>query len=126
MTAIERIKSVQRGLESLVLVVDDIEAQRVMIAWTYYRPAVSDYSPGKKETVEAMAARLWAKVSPVDFKKLGALASVPASRCESAFYRLKMAGLVYPDGTISGPATDLLRGQITARIKGLIPKRRTP
>lgn len=92
---------------SLVLIIHDAAAQRVLQAWTFY-------------PIKAAKVSDWKHVEPIDFVKLAKMADVPASRCEPIFYRLRMARLVHPDGTISRIADQLIDGQVRAHIRGLI------
>ncbi len=122
MNALELLKAQAPGADSLVLIIGDAEAQRVMMAWTHYKPKHRDLKPKPKEAETELWTRLWNAVV-IDFEELSKIANVPATRCERMFYRLKRSNLVYPDGTIAGVATQLLNGQMMAHIRGFIARK---
>lgn len=125
MMMLELLKSQPPGAETLVLIISDVEAQRVMMAWTFYGPDTVDYPTRRKETAGRAWTRLWEAVEPVDFEELARLSNVPQTRCERIFYRLKRSNLVYPDGTMAGVATQLLSGQMMAHIHGFIGRKKS-
>ncbi len=126
MTALELIKARHPGAESLILIIDDPKAQRVVAAWPTLGPRMIDRPLKRRESFEHAAESLWQKAhDSFSMEDLADQADVAATRCERIFARLIRAGIVYPDGTISQEARDLLAGQVRAHIKGLIPKGKT-
>ena len=123
MTAIELLKSKTCGPESLILIIDDAAARRVTAAWAMLGPHNIDRRLRKKDTLNSVASELWTKAHALfSLQDLADQADVPVSRCERIFFRLIIAGIVYPDGTISRHATDLLAGHVMAHIRGIVPK----
>jgi hypothetical protein len=124
MTALELVKSNQTFGESLLLIIDDLPAQRVVAAWQTLGHHNVDRPLKAKENYESAAASLWAKAhESFSMAELATQADLPLSRCERIFYRLVRAAIIYPDGTISKLAKDLLAGQVMAHIRGYMPRK---
>ncbi len=122
MTALEITKSVEQ-YESLILIMDDLDAQKLMAAWQLYRPAFTDRAVRKGETVDDLWEKLWESVEPIQYKKLSDDSGVPYATVCVLFRRLMNARLIYPDGTISPNAKKLLTTAVGGNIAGLVPSR---
>lgn len=121
MTALELIKSRAGGVEALNLFLENKEAHRVLTAWPMMGARCTDRPLKKKETETQAIDELWEESRRnYSMQALADQADVPYTRCESVFYRLIRAGLIYPDGTISKPATDLLYGRAMGHIRGMM------
>ena len=126
MTALELLKGAHPGAENLVLIIEDSQAQRVAAAWPTLGQRNVDRKLKKNETFIAAAESLWAKAhASFTMDDLANQADVPVTRCERIFFRLVRAGIVYPDGTISKFATDLLSGQVMAHIRGFMGRKKS-
>jgi hypothetical protein len=129
MMALDFVKGSLARKESLILIIQDTEAQRVLAAWQVYtRPAAYiDFVVGNNSVAEEVSARLWKQAPAVDFRRLSVLANVPETRTQKAFNRVREAYLLWPDGTVSPDVARLLRGIAQAHIDSFMPKtRRTP
>ncbi len=122
MSALDLIKSKQQSHASLILVINDASAQQVLVAWTFLGAKTRDYEPRKTQTADEASVVLWANSTDIDFEELARISGVPRTKCEKIFYRLRRTNLVYPDGTISKNASELLSGQVMAHIRGMLPR----
>lgn len=121
MTALELLKSVE-DRESLYLIITDNAYKCVMVAWTHYRPQFKDTEIGPKEPQSQWFARLWDSVGDVDFVKLSSLAGIPFNITREKFDNLKRMALIYPDGSMSVNAANLIRAEVGAHISALMPR----
>lgn len=123
MTALDLMKSHQVGAESLVLIIDDSAAQRVVAAWPTLGEHDLDRPLKKNETYPSVFDDLMRKaLNAFSMEQLAEQSNVPFTHCERIFYRLMRAGIIYPDGTISKLAKDFLGGQVMAHVRGMIPR----
>lgn len=107
MTAIELIKSPDTT-RALILFIKDDHAHRVIGAWEMMGIKCTDFPLRTYDGNFAnVHEKLW-RSAMVDIDALAFQADVPGSRCEKLFQRLKKANIIYPDGTISAPANNLI------------------
>lgn len=118
MTVLDVIKSLEGG-SALILVMKDEQAKKVLAAWTRYRPKCSDGPLENGETIENAFARLWAQLPEIDYEKLSDWSGVPMSTTIQIFHRLRDTEIIYPDGTVTKDAYDLLEGEKSAYLKNL-------
>lgn len=119
MSAIESVKAALSSVDSIVLIVDDFEAQKVLVAWKLYKPLVkfADSPLRKKEDPISALRRLWEEVGAINTKELAKRAGgVPETRVARIFDRLRASFLVWPDGTIANDANTI----VTARSKTIL------
>jgi hypothetical protein len=121
MTALELIKSIEQ-YESLILVIDDLDAQKVMAAWQIYHPPFKDRPIRKGETASDIWLSLWNSIEPIQFKLVSDDSGVPFASVCVLFRRLQNAHLIYPDGTISPNAKKLLTTAVGSNIAGMVPR----
>ena len=124
-SAIAEIKEVENR-EALLFLLDDLDAKKVLVAWTLYRPEFRDRARGKKESVLEAFWNLWDESEPVDFARLSKVAGVPYQTTLVSFERFRHARLVYPDGTISESALNIVRAEVGSYIKNLLPRNQRP
>lgn len=122
MSAIGTIKISLSSVDDVVLISDDLVAQKVLIGWSRYRPDFKDSPLKKGENSYAALGRLWEEVGPIDFPRLALLSGVPETRAAKSFERLRAANLVWPDGTISTFATTLVRGRSNSILRSYLPR----
>jgi len=127
MNALEFVKQSFEGRnrESLIFVISDREAQKLLVAWTYYGPEVRDFGVRPSDNPHIVLGRLWRSVGPIDAARLGAAAGVPETRARRIFDRLWKTCLVYPDGTVSPTAMSVVRAEVGAYVTNLVPQRKT-
>lgn len=122
MTAIEFIKKRLGGLEALLLIKGDLRAQRVLVAWTLYKPpqpkSLNDTVQESSDPKD-VARVLWEEVGEIDISHLAALADIPVSKLTQIFWRLCQAGLIWPDGTVSANAQKILLAESNAYVADL-------
>lgn len=87
----------ESGAEDLLLVLDDPERLRLLVAWPHVAIRRPTRPAGKGW------AALWRDVQP-DMEAWARCAGVPLSITPVAFLALRDARLIYPDGTINEKA----------------------
>lgn len=101
MSILAAAKSALTSTDALVFVIDDILAEKVLIAWTFYPiTTFKDSTLRKGETLRAGLSRLWDELGAIDFDELASTAGVPVTKTQRIFKRLKTTLLVWPDGSI--------------------------
>lgn len=109
MTIIEWLKEQARP-ESILLVIHDDRAKRVLAAWPTYRYssscADSPVDAYDTKNVNGVLDTVWN--DGVDFRRLGVLSDVSNDEIMDVFQRLRHGLLLFPDGTISQYASTLL------------------
>ncbi len=124
-TALTEIKETENR-EALLFLLDDLDAKKVLVAWTLYRPVFRDRARVKKESIVEAYWALWEESDEVDIARLSNVAGVPYQTTLVCFERFKHARLIYPDGTISESALQIVRAEVGSYIKNLLPKHRVP
>ena len=122
MTALELLKSKPPSHATLTLITGDVAAQKVLMAWTIYKPSFKDRPLRRREGFDDAWWNTWNTLRDMDFDELAKLSGVPSTLAAIVFYRLKRANLIYPDGTAALVAIELLTGQVMAHIRRLLPK----
>jgi|SRR3972149_2916854 len=118
-TAIEALRREHRK-ENLMLIIDDQDAQFIMIAWTILHPDFADFPVDESAAAKKVWADAWeSTLQNVDIKALASLANVPERTALESFHRLRTANLIYPDGTISDDAMTIIRAEVGTRLTQL-------
>ncbi len=122
MTALGLIKS-RDSMQSLILFIKDAQAQHVIAAWPLMGIMARDRNLKNGESFDDASAALWgAAHKQFSMDDLSEQADVPYTRCQKIFYRLVRAGVIYPDGTISPNASNLLVSTALAHVRSLAPR----
>ena len=111
MTALEWLKARYKR-EFLLLILNDLQAQRVMIAWTIEHPEFKDFELPKKYEPASIKSKIW---EYVDYRHIEALAEstrLPFTHVLKIFNSLRAAELIYPDGTIPAEAHNVMIAEI--------------
>jgi hypothetical protein len=98
--------------ESLILIMNDMLAKKVAVAWKIYRPAFKETTGKSGEDIHASIDRLWEGVGPINFDRLAQIAGQPVTHVTKAFLRLRAANLIWPDGTISDETRKIILGDV--------------
>jgi nucleoid-associated protein YgaU len=99
-------------VEPLIFVKDDVEAKRLLVAWTLYQPNFTDSDLHEDTPPKTALALLWVDQEPVDYDRLGQIAGLPYLTTRKLFQRLTLAHLVYPDGSISKNARIIIQAEM--------------
>lgn len=116
MTALELIKTKLAKFESVIVVMKDDEAKKVIGAWISYGQKCSDFVVSPTADPRVTAERLWEEAEPIDLDQLSLISGVPATRAGRIFERLRICSLIFPDGTISDGASRLIYGEAFSTI----------
>ncbi len=122
MTALELVKS-RDTMAALILFIRSEEAQRILSAWPMMEIEFADRPLKKNEDFRDAHDNLWLEAK-YDLAALAYQADIPQTRSDKMFARLMKANLVYPDGTISPNATNLLVTRAMADVKKQGPRGR--
>lgn len=90
--------------EALFLLRDDVDAQKVFVAWAVYCPRwdMRDRRPEELAPLNALElVKLAWGASKVDFEFLGTLAGLPEATVSDKLTKLANLRLIYPDGSVS-------------------------
>jgi hypothetical protein len=124
MTALELLKS-RDSLQNLIPFMKDESALRVISAWpiigrdfVLYKEAELPLRKDVSATPAIEALWMWAH-DRFKMEEVAKQAEVPFTICERIFYRLTRAGIIYPDGTISIHASNLLTSTAISHIRTL-------
>jgi len=124
MTAIEAAKRLDT-LHSLILIMGDMDAKKVLIAWTLYGAKCKDITLKGNAGFERLTASaksmlemVWETVE-VDFERLSVLAGIPFATTMQIFQRLKEARIIFPDGTATDNAMVIVKSDVGAYLKAL-------
>jgi hypothetical protein len=120
LTALELVKSRLKSYEALYLIMDDVQAKKVMVGWMQYFPTCRDFPVKEADDPHGALARLWESLGPLDWEKLAARAKAPASRVKREFERLRAVHLVWPDGTIDSNALVLIQTEVGISLSGVV------
>ncbi len=107
--------------DAVVLVMNDLDALKVMEAWIIKHPPLTDRPLKKNEDPQDALAALWEQVIP-DFIEISRIAKLPMNTAVEIFARLRVSRLIYPDGTAHKNAFDALKGELGVYISSLIRK----
>ncbi len=122
MTVLELIKS-RDSMQNLILFIKSEEAQRVMAAWPMMGASCTDRELKKGETLGKASMALWAEANETySMDDLATQAEVPSTICERLVSRLTRASIIYPDGTISPNASNLLVTESIAHLRSRNPR----
>lgn len=124
-SALEAVKSTEMR-ETLLLVMDDPDAKKLLVAWTLYKPTFREVPLLKDETLDLAWTRLWDSIGYLNFNKLSQLAGVPYQTTILTFSRLRDCRLIYPDGTINKHAHAIIATEVTNYLKPILPKYSPP
>ena len=107
-----------------MLVMEDNDAKKVMIAWKKYRPLFNDrpIKKGARVDIDQLWQEAWDSLGEIDFLKLSRNAGVPFKTTVDAWHRLVDCRLIYPDGTISPNASRLLNAEVGHYLRPYIPR----
>ena len=121
MTILDSIRSAESP-DALYLILDDVDAKKVMIAWTLvpHHPFM-DRERKKNESLDLALSDLWTQVA-VDMDELTKASELPLQVTVLKFNRLKKIKLVYPDGSVPSEARKLIRSEINSYRINLVPK----
>jgi len=122
MSSLPILKLALRSQESLILIMNDVMAKRVAVAWKIYRPAFKEPAAKSGEDAYDSIARFWEGVGAINFDRLAEIAGLPVTKVTKAFARLKAANLIWPDGTMSDEARKIIVGDINVYLMPMIPK----
>lgn len=125
-TALDFIKTTfeNRNRESLILIINDDLAKRVLIAWTLYQPTLKDFDIKATDNPIIVLDRLWAPtLKEMDIERLALIAGVPSTRAAKIFDRLRVAALIFPDGTAAPNALSVVRAEVASYIQDMMPRR---
>ncbi len=112
MKSLDAIKASLETREALILIMNDAEAKRVMVAWTIYAPSFADPEFNPKLDLRKQLARLWEEAGTIDIDRLAQIAGVPVTRAGRTFVRLKVANLIWPDGSMAREARKIILGDV--------------
>lgn len=110
-------------MQNLILFIKSDEAHRVMSAWPMMDVQCKDRPLKHGEDFQSARDTLWLETK-VNLDALADQADVPRTRCDRMFNRLVRANIIYPDGTISPHASNLLVTKSIAHIKSQTPRGR--
>jgi hypothetical protein len=115
-SALEALKASER-LESLILIVDDAEAKRLLAAWVRYGAKFKDRAVRASDVLASpeFCKSLWSE--EVDVFRLSRMAGVRYNDALDKWERLTQSRLAYPDGSISPNASGLIIQELKERIK---------
>lgn len=119
MNAIELLKN-QKRPELLYLLMRDVEAKRVLVAWTIYGhvdPKRNDIDDDSQ--FEKMVEATWFQTTSVNPHRLANLAGLSVGMAEKKHDLLKELGLIYPDGTASDDAVKIIRAEVEAQLASI-------
>lgn len=124
--AIEAIKE-SENLQVLMLIMDDPDAKLMLAAWTVYPieklPSSLLRPLEKNETPLSAYWRLWKDCAGlVDVEKLSRISGIPFQSTLIIFDRLKIARMVYPDGTINLNALKILQTEVGGYLRRYVPR----
>ncbi len=122
MNALQVIKASLEMQEALILVMNDVEAKKVAVAWKIYEPPFVDSEYRSRDDTRTQLARLWEGVGPIDLNRLAEIAGVPVTRATKAFARLKAARLIWPDGSMSMEVRKIIAGDVGLKYRPMMPK----
>lgn len=90
--------------EAILLLRDDVDAQKVFVAWGMYYPRweVRDKKPEELAPLNPieLVKLAWGS-SKVDYDFIATLAGVPATTVQDKLTKLANLRLIYPDGSVS-------------------------
>lgn len=124
MTALELLKS-RDSLQNLIPFMKDEAALRVISAWPVIARELANMDEmkvflKKEVTATKIIDEVWFKAySFFSMDALAKQADVPLTWCERLLLRLLRADIVYPDGTISIHASNLLTSTAISHIRTL-------
>ncbi len=122
MTTLPILKAALQMQEALILVMNDVEAKKVAVAWKIYDPSFTDSEYKQKEDHRIQLLRLWERVEPIDMSRLAEIAGVPLTRAAKAFARLKASRLIWPDGSMSLDVRKIIAGDVGLKYRPMMPK----
>ncbi len=122
MTTLSVIKAALQMQEALILVMNDIEAKKIAVAWKIYDPDFKDSEYRQNIDHRIQLAHLWEEVGEIDINRLAEIAGVPVTRAAKAFARLKAARLIWPDGSMSTEVTKIIAGDVGLKYLPMRPK----
>lgn len=122
MTALDLIKSSFTSKASLILIMHDAAAKKVLTAWTLCPQRCYDFEVNHSDKPETVFAKLWLEADPVDFDRLAAVSGIPIAMTRHVFFRMQAARLLWPDGTISDGAMGIITTEVGSYIRHLIPR----
>ncbi len=125
MNALSILKSDLQMQEALILVMNDVVAKKVAVAWKIYEPSFTDSEYRSKEDNRTQLDRLWEGIGPIDMSRLSEIAGVPMTRTVKAFARLKAARLIWPDGSMSMEVRKIIAGDVGLKYRPMMPKATT-
>lgn len=108
----------------LATIIDSPEAIRVLSAWPTIRVKWQKASGHKAKDLKLRWPWLWRGVS-FDIDDLARAARLGIDQAYSLLRVLVAARAVYPDGTISGPASELVTAYVEKRLAMHAPKAKT-
>lgn len=98
------------------LIMDDESAKRVIIAWTNSFPGhVADFEVKPEDTITDIIKMAWG--CPIDYEALSRIAGLPAKTVEVKISQLSALRLIYPDGTASNLALQIIEAETTAKVR---------
>jgi hypothetical protein len=120
-SALESIKTTE-ARETLLLVMEDVDAKKLMVAWTLYRPEFKDRPLAKDESLDNAWINLWDSIGYINYNKLAQLAGIPYQTAIITFSRLRDCHLIFPDGSISLNAKNIIASEVANHLKVILPK----
>jgi hypothetical protein len=120
--ALDVVKANLKNAEALILIMNDVVAKKVMVAWRIYGPEFADPEFNSKLDLRVQLARLWEGVGPIDMNRLAEIAGVPMTRAVKAFARLRAAHLIWPDGSSTEDARRIVIADVQGYVRPLMPR----
>ena len=114
MMALEALRKAERR-DALALMIDDPAAKRILVAWTYLKPPYVDFGVPDAMQMDEVRDIAWGRIR-ANYKLLGRMANVPYRLVREKFDTLRLAGLVYPDGTASDLALRVIGNEVAASV----------
>lgn len=97
-----------------IAILRDPKSRAVALAWKYIDPPAPPENLTDPEDWNA----IWESVE-VDFEELSNMAATSVGECKALFKRLQSYRLIYPDGSLTGPASQYLRAETKKQLSEL-------
>lgn len=112
----------RESAEAILLVIDNHDAKKVLVAWTMYPLEYNETTIGKNESDAEAWERIWYYVYPIHHEKIARIAGVPYSSTLQAWNMLRTCRLIYPDGTISKNCQAIIATEVKSYLRAILPK----
>jgi CTP:molybdopterin cytidylyltransferase MocA len=120
LTVLQMAKA-EKNYTSLYLVKDDVIAKRMLAAWLRSDAKCQDRSLGTGESIAMGLEAVWGSCS-VDVTKLADMVGITIHTAQDVIYKLQMARLIFPDGTVNDQARSIVDNEVGSYLKNLINK----